>query len=81
MNEQDALKVVAGDELKLALTYKGIDVYVYTGTVNKWIYFVKYNNNPHDWPECIDIENAKKYIDILKTWGEDAANKYWQRMM
>lgn len=59
------------------IDYKGIKIGVVHGSVGK-LYEVRYNNNRADWPEYYKLENAKKYIDILLTKGEQVAKASWK---
>ena len=59
------------------IEYKGIKIGVLHTSVGK-LYEVRYNKNRADWPEYYKLENAKKYIDILLTKGEQAANASWE---
>lgn len=59
------------------IDYKGIKIgvlHTHSGT----LYEVRYNKNKADWPEYKKLENAKKYIDIFLTKGEQAANASWK---
>lgn len=58
------------------IDYKGIKIGV-LHTPSGTLYEVRYNKNKADWPEYKKLENAKKYIDILLTKGEQAANASW----
>lgn len=59
------------------IEYKGVKIGVLHTGVGK-LYEVRYNKNRVDWPEYYKLENAKKYIDILLTKGEQAANASWE---
>lgn len=59
------------------IEYKGIKIGVLHTGAGK-LYEVRYNKNRADWPEYYKLENAKKYIDILLTKSEQAANASWE---
>ena len=59
------------------IDYKGIKIGV-LHTPSGTLYEVRYNKNKADWPEYKKLENAKKYIDIFLTKGEQAANASWK---
>ena len=64
------------DEDDETIDYKGIKIGVLHTSIGT-LYEVRYNKNKADWPEYKKLENAKKYIDILLTKGEQAANASW----
>ena len=59
------------------IDYKGIKIGVLHTSI-RTLYEVRYNKNKADWPEYKKLENAKKYIDIFLTKGEQAANASWK---
>lgn len=59
------------------IDYKGIKIGVLHTSIGT-LYEVRYNKNKADWPEYKKLENAKKYIDIFLTKGEQAANASWK---
>ena len=59
------------------IDYKGIKIGVLHTSIGT-LYEVRYNKNKADWPEYKKLENAKKYIDIFLTKGEQAANTSWK---
>lgn len=59
------------------IDYKGIKIGILHTSIGT-LYEVRYNKNKADWPEYKKLENAKKYIDVFLTKGEQAANASWK---